>query len=155
MKWTKSQNRRWAEICRELWRSSSPKPMLKQEHPRSCSPRPCPDNFCIFARMETPPPFWATFATVWSLSQLTNCFLMFRGILLYFSLWPLPLVLPPGTTGLPPLCTLPSRMYMYIDDNLGLQCFGRIENGNYLQKYNCIILLITVSFRCFISSYCV
>lgn len=42
-------------------------------------------------------------------------------------------------------------VYVYWWENLGLQCFGRIENGIYLQKCNCIILLITVSFRCFIT----
>lgn len=47
--------------------------------PRATCSRPCPDDFWIPSRMDTPPSLWAASASAWSASQ---CFLLFGGNLL-------------------------------------------------------------------------
>lgn len=91
-------------ILEDLWRSSSPTPLLEKQSPRAG---------CISSGMTTPQALWATCCHVWPLSlgqkkEKKELFLMCN--FLSFSLCPLPLIMSLDTTGkgLAPLSLSPS-----------------------------------------------
>ena len=89
---TESQNGwGWKGPLEVIW-SNTP---AQAGPPRSACLGPSPGHFWISPRMQTQLPLWATCACAHSPSQ---CFPMFRGNLLCFSLCPLPLVLLLGAT---------------------------------------------------------
>lgn len=85
---------RLVEVGRDIWRSSGPIPCSSMT---IYSPWPRPGSFWISPWLETPQCPWATCNSTPPLSSNSVC--LFREILLFSSLWPLPLALSLGTTG--------------------------------------------------------
>lgn len=72
-------------------------PHVQAGPPNAGCPGPPPDGFWVSPRVETPQSLGNLYQCSITL-KVKNCFLLFRGILLCFSLYPLPIVLSLSTT---------------------------------------------------------